>query len=305
MLSTTANRIIALGKKGVGIFLFIICSVAIYREVGSNENVVQYGAQIKIQFQKIAIYQWAILFFLMLLNFLVESFKWKIVLKSETAISIFTALKSVFVGQAFAFYTPNRIGEYVGRTMMLETENKIIAVGRMAWASYAQMIVTIIMGAIAIYINPPFLPWLRWATPLLLIFALIVYFHKVTFSGILKSFNFLQIEISVKKKLLALSFLRYSVYLAQYTWAAHILNIPIPFITLWVALAVMFLSLSIVPTISITELVIRGQLILLLLSPWYQNSLMLISLSTIIWAVNFLLPAIIGAFLLLGFRLKQ
>jgi hypothetical protein len=189
--------------------------------------------------------------------------------------------------------------------MMLETENKIIAVGRMAWASYAQMIVTIIMGAIAIYINPPFLPWLRWATPLLLIFALIVYFHKVTFSGILKSFNFLQIEIPVKKKLLALSFLRYSVYLAQYTWAAHILNIPIPFITLWVALAVMFLSLSIVPTISITELVIRGQLILLLLSPWYQNSLMLISLSTIIWAVNFLLPAIIGAFLLLGFRLKQ
>ena len=305
MLSETAQQIIALGKKGVGIFLFIICSVAIYREVGSNENVVRYGAQISIEFQKIAIYQWLILFLLMILNFLVESFKWKIVLKSETTITLFTALKSVFVGQAFAFYTPNRIGEYVGRTMILDTENKIIALGRMAWASYAQMIVTIIMGAVAIYINPPFLPWLKWATPLLLIFALIVYFHKVTFSGILKSFNFLQIEIEVKKKLLALSFLRYSVYLMQYTWAAHILNIPIPYIALWVGLAVMFLSLSIVPTISITELVIRGQLILLLLSPWYQNSLMLISLSTIIWAVNFLLPAIIGAFLLLGFRLKQ
>ena len=305
MLSETAQQIIALGKKGVGIFLFIICSVAIYREVGSNENVVRYGAQISIEFQKIAIYQWLILFLLMILNFLVESFKWKIVLKSETTITLFTALKSVFVGQAFAFYTPNRIGEYVGRTMMLDTENKIIALGRMAWASYAQMIVTIIMGAVAIYINPPFLPWLKWATPLLLIFALIVYFHKVTFSGILKSFNFLQIEIEVKKKLLALSFLRYSVYLMQYTWAAHILNIPIPYIALWVGLAVMFLSLSIVPTISITELVIRGQLILLLLSPWYHNSLMLISLSTIIWAVNFLLPAIIGAFLLLGFRLKQ
>ncbi|MFM1929390.1 MAG: hypothetical protein RL387_718 [Bacteroidota bacterium] len=305
MLSATTNQLIAIGKKGVGVFLFIICSVAIYREVGSNENIVQYGAQIKVQFEKIAIYQWAVLFILMLLNFLVESLKWKIVLHSETSISMPTALKSVFVGQAFAFYTPNRIGEYVGRTMMLDTDNKIIAIGRMAWASYAQMIVTIIMGAIAIYINPPFLPWLRWATPLLMVFALIVYFHKVTFSGILKSFNFLQIESRIKRKLLALSFLRYSVFLLQYTWAAHILNIPIPYIVLWVALAVMFLSLSIVPTISITELVIRGQLILLLLSPWYQNSLMLISLSTLIWAVNFLLPAIIGAFLLLGFRLKQ
>ena len=305
MLSTTTNRLIAIGKKGVGVFLFIICSVAIYREVGTNANIAQYGTQIRVQFEKIAIYQWALLFFLMLINFLVESYKWKIVLKSETSISIFNALRSVFVGQAFAFYTPNRIGEYVGRTMMLETDNKIIAIGRMAWASYAQMIVTIIMGAIAIYINPPFLAWLKWATPLLLIFALVVYFHKVTFSGILKSFNFLQIEMEVKKKLLALSFLRYSVYLMQYTWAAHILNIPIPYIALWVGLAVMFLSLSIVPTISITELVIRGQLILLLLSPWYHNSLMLICLSTIIWAVNFLLPAIIGAFLLLGFRLKQ
>ena len=67
MLSATANTIIALGKKGVGIFLFIICSVAIYREVGSNENIVQYGAQISIQFKKIAIGQWVILFFLMLI----------------------------------------------------------------------------------------------------------------------------------------------------------------------------------------------------------------------------------------------
>ncbi len=305
MLSATAHRIFTLGKKGVGIFLFIICSVAIYREVGTNENLVQYGAQISIQIQKIAIYQWAILLLLMVLNFLVESIKWKIVLKSEIDIPILTALKTVFVGQTFAFYTPNRIGEYVGRTMMLDTENKMIAVGRMAWASFAQMIVTIIMGAIAIFINSPFLPWLRWATPLLLIFTLLVYFHKLSFSGILKSFNLLQIEMQVKKNLLTLSFLRYSVYLLQYTWAAHILKIPIPYIALWVALAVMFLSLSIVPTISITELVIRGQLILMLLSSWHQNSLILISLSTIIWAVNFLLPAIIGAFLLLGFKLKQ
>jgi hypothetical protein len=32
---------------------------------------------------------------------------------------------------------------------------------------------------------------------------------------------------------------------------------------------------------------------------------MLIALTTLIWIVNFLIPSIIGAFLLLGFRLKQ
>jgi len=68
---------------------------------------------------------------------------------------------------------------------------------------------------------------------------------------------------------------------------------------------VLFLLLSIIPSISLTDLVIRGQIIVVLLEPYYSNGLMLICLSTIIWAVNFLLPAIIGAFLLINFRIKQ
>jgi hypothetical protein len=83
------------------------------------------------------------------------------------------------------------------------------------------------------------------------------------------------------------------------------LNITIVPIDLWIALGVLFLLLSIIPSISLTDLVIRGQIIVVLLEPYYNNGLMLICLSTIIWAVNFLLPAIIGAFLLINFRIKQ
>jgi hypothetical protein len=46
-------------------------------------------------------------------------------------------------------------------------------------------------------------------------------------------------------------------------------------------------------------------LFLLLMAPFYQNDIMLIALTTLIWIVNFLIPSIIGAVLLLGFRLKQ
>ena len=76
-------------------------------------------------------------------------------------------------------------------------------------------------------------------------------------------------------------------------------------IDLWVAVAVLLMCLSIIPAIALSDLVIRGQLIVLLLAPWYSNGLMLISLSTLIWTVNFLIPAIIGSFLLLGFRIKR
>jgi hypothetical protein len=83
------------------------------------------------------------------------------------------------------------------------------------------------------------------------------------------------------------------------------LQIEIPVLTLFVAIAIMFYCLSILPTITITEIAIRGQLILLLLSSVYSNNLQLICLSTLIWVVNFLVPAIIGAFLLLGFKIKE
>jgi len=135
--------------------------------------------------------------------------------------------------------------------------------------------------------------------------ALWVYFHPGYFKGWLKKLNTFQIDNTLKIKLLILSLFKYMIFVVQYTWVVNMFHIPISFFDLWVALGVLFLALSIIPVISITELVIRGQLIVLLLEPWYNNSLMLICVSTIIWLVNLLLPAIIGAILLLKFRLKQ
>lgn len=305
MLHWTKNKMIEQAKNGVGLLLFIICAIAIYYQVGKNENLNIYGTKIQAQLKQISILSIVILLLLMLLNVWVESIKWKTVLASENKISLGAALKSIFVGQAFAFYTPNRVGEYAGRTLMLTSGDKVIAIGRMAWSSYAQLIVTIVVGAFALFFHPPILSWLRWATPILMLIALVIYFHQRPFTGWLKIFNFLHIETTLKLQLLLLAFLRYGVFILQYCWALHILNMPIPYVEFIIGIAVMFLCLSVLPTISLTELVIRGQLILLIMAPCYQNGLMLITLSTLIWLVNFLLPAIIGAFLLLGFKLNR
>jgi hypothetical protein len=209
------------------------------------------------------------------------------------------------IGQAFAFFTPARSGDYVGRILLLPPGNKMKGVAQLAWSSYAQLIITISIGSIALFFNLPFFPWIKWFMPLGLIAALFVYFHPGQFKGWLNKINQLQIENKLKLNLLGLSFLKYMIFVLQYTWAVKMLNIPIAPIDLWIALGVLFLLLSIIPSISLTDLVIRGQIIVVLLEPYYNNSLMLICLSTIIWAVNFLLPAIIGAFLLINFRIKQ
>ena len=305
MKEVLINRLRSWGNKSIGLILFVVCLVAIYNKVAHNENLNQYSADIKIQFEKVTFFEWAVLLLLFLLNYLMEAIKWQNLLASWSPISIFKSYKSVLIGQAFAFFTPVRTGDYVGRILLLPPGSKIKGVAQMAWSSYAQLIITISIGSIALFFNLPFFPWIKWFMPLGLVAALLVYFHPGQFKGWLNKINKLQIENKLKLNLLGLSFFKYVVFVLQYTWAVKMLNIPIAPSDLWIALGVLFLLLSIIPSISLTDLVIRGQIILVLLEPYYNNSLMLICLSTIIWAVNFLLPAIIGAFLLINFRIKQ
>ena len=305
MKEVLINRLRNWGNKSIGLILFVVCLVAIYNKVAHNENLNQYSADIKIQFEKVTFFEWGVLLLLFLLNYLMEAIKWQNLLASWSPISIFKSYKSVLIGQAFAFFTPARSGDYVGRILLLPPGSKIKGVAQLAWSSYAQLIITISIGSIALFFNLPFFPWIKWFMPLGLVAALLVYFHPGQFKGWLNKINKLQIENKLKLNLLGLSFLKYVVFVLQYTWAIKMLNIPIANIDLWIALGVLFLLLSIIPSISLTDLVIRGQIIVVLLEPYYNNSLMLICLSTIIWAVNFLLPAIIGAFLLINFRIKQ
>ncbi len=305
MKDVLINRLRSWGNKSIGLILFVVCLVAIYNKVAHNENLNQYSADIKIQFEKVTYFEWAVLLLLFLGNYLMEAIKWQNLLASWSPISIFKSYKSVLIGQAFAFFTPARSGDYVGRILLLPPGSKIKGVAQLAWSSYAQLIITISIGSIALFFNLPFFPWIKWFMPLGLIAALFVYFHPGQFKGWFNKINQLQIENKLKLNLLGLSFLKYIIFVLQYTWAVKMLNITIVPIDLWIALGVLFLLLSIIPSISLTDLVIRGQIIVVLLEPYYNNGLMLICLSTIIWAVNFLLPAIIGAFLLINFRIKQ
>lgn len=305
MVDRPSKRIIAIGKKSIGYILFLVCAIAIYREVTQYQNVAQHGRALVEQFLLIKWSSWLLLFGLMLLNLMIEALKWKIVLVDDLSISFPKALRTIFVGQSFAFYTPNRLGDYVGRTILLEEGDKKLAIAKMAWLSYAQLIITIVMGAIALFMRPYFAAWLSWMMPLLVLLVLILYYVPLSFTGKWQFLNRFQIPNKTKSILLLLSACRYFIFILQYLWGANMLQLPIPTIELVVGIAILFVSLSVLPSISYTEWVVRGQMIVMLFSSWCNNSLLLIALATLIWGVNLVVPAIIGAFLLLGFKLKR
>jgi hypothetical protein len=313
MFNNYLNTFISIGKKSVGFILFVICSYAIYRTVLKNENWTQLGILLKTQLLAIQFYQWVILLVLMGFNFLIESIKWKVVVADMHPISFTKAVKSVMVGQAFAFFTPNRIGDFAGRVLFLKTEHKLIGMAHLAWASYAQLIITLLLGTIAININMPLYPWIngvglsliKMGSPFIGLILMLLFFYKKEWKGKLSFLNVIQIKTRVKATLLLLSLLRYLIFLLQYIWVAYLLKIQIDNALLVVSISILFLCLSILPTINITELVVRGQLLILILAPFYADKHMIVFLSSLIWGVNFLIPAVIGSFLLLGYRLNR
>jgi hypothetical protein len=305
MNSSTLKPLLSIGNKLIGFILFVICAIAIYNKVIQNENLNQYGAELKIQLGKIHWTAWVLMGCLMALNYTIEAIKWKSVIASTNHFNILQALRAVLVGQAFSFFTPARSGDYIGRTLFLAPGTKLKGITQMAWASYAQILMTICFGCFAMFWNLPFLPWLKWVAPFGAIIALFLFFYNQPLKGLLSKMNLLQIPIALKWKLLALALARYSIFLMQYNWAAQMLAVPVDWMDLSISVMALLFFLSMIPAISLTDLVIRGQLFLLLMAPFYQNDITLIALTTLIWLVNFLIPSILGAFLLLGFRLKR
>ena len=305
MNSSKLKPLLSLGNKLIGFILFVICAIAIYNKVLQNENLNQYGTDLKIQLAKIHWTAWFLMGCLLILNYTIEAIKWKSVIASTNTFNTLQALRAVLVGQAFSFFTPARSGDYVGRTLFLAPGTKLKGITQMAWASYAQIIMTICFGCFALFWNLPFLPWLKWVAPFGACLALFLFFYNQPLKGWLSKLNLLQIDAGLKWKLLALALARYTIYLLQYNWAAEMLSIPVGWMDLSIAIMALLFFLSMIPAISLTDLVIRGQLFLLLMAPFYQNDIMLIALTTLIWIVNFLIPSILGAILLLGFRLKR
>lgn len=305
MFNSTFQEIFNWGKKWIGFLLFIACSIAIYQQIISNENWNQWLPYMQTQAQQISFVDVFVMILLLIINFTIESIKWWHLIHQNNGIGWTKVFQSVLVGQAFAFFTPNRVGEYAGRILYLDEGSKVKGIAQMAWASYSQLLITLCVGVIALFWNQSLYPWLSWLGPLFATVALIFYFIQIKWPGRLAVFSILQIPSTSKWFLLLLSFLRYLIFTLQYVWGAHMLGIEIPFWSLISSVTFLFLCLTILPTIGMTEIVVRGQLLLLILAPWCNSPIKIISLSSLIWGVNFLVPSILGALFLLSFRLKR
>jgi hypothetical protein len=136
-------------------------------------------------FSSVSFHDYLFLFFVFLLlpfNLFFEALKWQRLVAGLQPISLGLAFRSVLVGQTGAFFTPNRIGEFPARALMLNKKNMIPAVALGFVGSAMQMLVITLFGLITtfLYISNNVSPLLSsvstvsWVVSLLLVLLFVI-----------------------------------------------------------------------------------------------------------------------------------
>lgn len=262
-----------------------------------------------------------LVFLLMLLNWTLETMKWRLLVNRLDQISFFKAFQGILFGVAFSLFTPNRLGEYAGRVMALK-HHRIAAIVSTLIGSYSQIVVNTIVGAFAFFIYLLLFRELEiyWLLTYLLFFIGAVFFLLVSYFN-LDIASVLFNRYSVFKKiapyvdvvktysagdlrvLLVLSAMRYGVYCLQFYALLKFFKSGVPFEFAVVLLPVVFFMQSVLPSLAIADVSIRGEIALQVISDYaVGGALSVVAASVLLWFINLIIPALFGGLAALSFR---
>ncbi|TNE78319.1 MAG: flippase-like domain-containing protein [Bacteroidetes bacterium] len=256
---------------------------------------------------------------LVFFNWGAEALKWKLLIADYEKVRFFPAYRAILAGVFIGFFTPNRVGEFAGRLVYLKTDKKIEGALLTMSGNIAQLLCTVLFGLASIiylYDQNPW-PWVTWTSFFITTSALLfLYFNLDRLSWLFRLVKvprkLLRYFIAIKKleksrlaSVMLISIGRYLVFALQYFFFFKAFHSDITFFQTMVSLAAMFLTQTLLPTLAISEVTVRGSVALKTFAPYLQNDLIILSVTYSIWLVNMLVPALTGGILFLFNRSKD
>lgn len=272
---------------------------------------------------------------LMLVNWGIETLKWQFIIARIEKIGFLKSFVAVLTGVSVSSFTPNRTGEYFGRVFMLDRANHMEGILITMIGSISQLIITLVIGMFcSLYYVPNYVDvparlydyvyfGMIVTIPILVFLLLVFYFRIGVVSAISKKLlpgkwekwqkHFEVFDWYTPKELLALllmSFVRYLVFTFQFYWLLRIFGLEIPPVEGFIIISIIYLTVTVVPTVALAELGIRGSISILAISLYldasggniHDHEFAVFAASTLIWFINLIIPAIMGTFFV--FRLK-
>jgi hypothetical protein len=266
---------------------------------------------------------------LMPVNWGIEARKWQLALRPIGGIAYFKAFKAVFTGTTMASFTPNRMGEYVGRLLYVPPGHRIESISLTIVCSMAQLLITLLSGLAGIlYLHRSLSGHIiahqntgLWLNVLLVLVVMllasltIIYFRLSWLLRILGRITLLakyqvylkvlqNFEATLLLRILFLSFGRYLVFIVQYGLVFPLFGVMLATGELGAGMSVVFLVMAIMPTFTfLTELGLRWETSIQVLEIFSANTIGIFAASFAIWLINLIVPALIGSLLMLSIKL--
>lgn len=269
---------------------------------------------------------------LMPINWLIESIKWQALINKVENVKLKDAIQAVFAGTAISIFTPNRIGDYLGRIFILKKGDRLDGTVATITGNISQLLVTILMGSVALIFFSQVIitEFLDWSPLWIIFFRILIILIDIALVFIFLMFPIIEKQLNQRFeifkypvlrhlnllaeynkdeliKVLAFSILRYLVYSLQFYFLLLAFNINIELIDGLMVVFLIFFGITIVPSIAVAELGIRAIITLLVFemigqytSSNYEVSL--VSTTSILWLINIAVPALIGGLFI--FNLK-
>lgn len=258
---------------------------------------------------------------LTVINWSIETIKWRSLVNRLDQIGFRRAFLGVLLGISFSLFTPNRLGEYGGRVLVLK-HHRIAAIVSTLIGSYSQIVANMSIGGLACIIYlwkymhiSTYLVFSAFIIYLCLaIFLVISYFNIDVVSVVFKKYSIFkkiseyvevvkQYSFQDLRKLLILSTLRYGIYCMQFYLLLKVFKTGVKFADGLVLVPNVFFLQGILPTMAIFDVSLRGQVAVQIISDFATGELFqVVAASLVLWFINLIVPACIGGISMLAFN---
>ncbi|MEO9871327.1 hypothetical protein [Ekhidna sp.] len=238
-----------------------------------------------------------LVFGLMLINWFLESLRWKISIEIFETISIIDAWKAVLGGLALNWVLPLTSGDLL--TRISQQQDKYQATSAVVLNRGIMLTFTLLLGVYGINCLAVEYDWNWWMVMVIPIILSVGFLFRKSF--IRFTTYFIQMQRKVLIQIIGLSFLRYTVFVLQFFLLLKLFLPALSANLLIAGIGWIFLIRSILP-LFLGGLGIREASGILFFQPYVSELQLAIIPIFLIWIINTVIPSFIGLIFLWRFK---
>jgi len=256
---------------------------------------------------------------LSLANWILEILKWQSLVQFVKPISFSKATSQSLSSLTASLMTPNRIGEYGAKAIYYAKSERAKIMLLNFLGNFTQMGVTVFFGGFGLLFLWDYLPSFSFPSSTLIWYG-IALILLVTGTVLLKKKwegwyytlknKFLKIPYKIHLRTGIYSIARYLVFSHQFYFFLLFFSVDIEYSTAMPIIFSMYIISSIIPGFVIFDWLVKGSVAIYLFGLFGVNEIIVLSITSLMWILNFAIPSIAGMIYVLTFdgsslKLKQ